>query len=381
VRGGTGRGVLYDDTRAADSFARLWPRGGAGVNLLRPRGGQRTDTSLEADVPMASNNLNETEWIWHDGQWVRWRDATVHVLVHSLQFGSSLFEGIRCYETPEGPAIFRLDAHLRRLKDSAKIYRMDIADRIPQVTEACREIVARNGVRECYIRPMVVRGYGSAGLSPVGSTLEVYIACWPWGTYLGEGALEQGVDVKVSSWQRQEPNTYPAGAKAAGNYLLSQLGRMEAIEDGYADAIALGPGGLVSEGTGQNVFLVRDGVLATPALDGTNLNGITRDSILRIAEDLGIPTREQAVPRESLYTADELFFTGTASEVTPIRSVDRIPVGEGRMGPVTRRIQQRYLDIARGTAPDTHGWLTPVPQTAAADEAPIPRGPRGVIPA
>lgn len=240
-----------------------------------------------------------------------------------------------------------------------------IADRIPRLTEACAEIVARNGVRECYIRPMVVRGYGSAGLSPVGSTLELYIACWPWGTYLGEGALEAGVDVKVSSWQRQEPNTYPAGAKAAGNYLLSQLGRMEAIEDGYADAIALGPGGLVSEGTGQNVFLVRDGVLMTPALDGTNLNGITRDSILRIAADLGIPSREVAVPREWLYLADELFFTGTASEVTPIRSVDRITVGEGRMGPVTRQIQQRYLDIARGRAPDTHGWLTHVPELAA----------------
>ena len=314
---------------------------------------------------MADDKMPQTEWIWHDGEWIRWQDATVHVLVHSLQFGSSLFEGIRCYETPDGPAVFRLDAHLRRLKDSSKIYRMDIADRLPAVTEACLEIVARNNVRECYIRPMVVRGYGSAGLSPVGSTLDIYIACWPWGTYLGEGALENGVDVKVSSWQRQEPNTYPAGAKAAGNYLNSQLGRLEAIEDGYADAIALGPGGLVSEGTGQNVFLVRDGVLTTPALDGTNLNGITRDSIMQIAQDLGIPVREGAVPRESLYLADELFFTGTASEVTPIRSVDRIPIGEGRMGPVTRQLQQRYLDIARGRVEDTHGWLSHVPQTAA----------------
>jgi branched-chain amino acid aminotransferase len=314
---------------------------------------------------MASNQMPQTEWIWHDGEWIRWEDATVHVLVHSLQFGSSLFEGIRCYDTPDGPAVFRLDAHLRRLKDSSKIYRMDIAPRLPAITEACLEIVARNGLRECYIRPMVVRGYGSAGLSPVGSTLDVYIACWPWGTYLGEGALENGVDVKVSSWQRQEPNTYPAGAKAAGNYLNSQLGRLEAIEDGYADAIALGPGGLVSEGTGQNVFLVRDGVLTTPALDGTNLNGITRDSIVQIAHDLGIPVREGAVPRESLYLADELFFTGTASEVTPIRSVDRIPIGEERMGPVTRQLQRAYLDIARGRAADTHGWLSHVPQAAA----------------
>jgi branched-chain amino acid aminotransferase len=316
---------------------------------------------------MASNNLPATEWIWHDGRWIPWREATVHVLAHSLQFGSSLFEGIRCYETPDGPAVFRLDAHLRRLKDSCKIYRMDIAERIPEIAAACTEIVARNGVRECYIRPMVVRGYGSAGLSPVGSTLEVYIACWPWGTYLGEGALEAGVDVKVSSWQRQEPNTFPSGAKAAGNYLNSQLGRLEAIEDGYADAIALGPGGLVSEGTGQNVFLVRDGALITPSLDGTNLNGITRDSILAIAADLGIPVREQLVAREWLYTADELFFTGTASEVTPIRSVDRIPVGEGRMGPVTRAIQRRFLDTVRGRVPDTHGWLTRVPRAAPAE--------------
>lgn len=311
-----------------------------------------------------ADKMPRTEWIWHDGEWIRWEDATVHVLVHSLQFGSSLFEGIRCYETPEGPAVFRLDTHLRRLKDSSKIYRMEIADRLPAIHEACLEIVARNNVRECYIRPMVVRGYGSAGLSPVGSTLDIYIACWPWGTYLGEGALENGVDVKVSSWQRQEPNTYPAGAKAAGNYLNSQLGRLEALEDGYADAIALGPGGLVSEGTGQNVFLVRDGVLTTPALDGTNLNGITRDSIIQIARDLGMEVREGAVPREALYLADELFFTGTASEVTPIRSVDRITIGEGRMGPVTRQLQQRYLDIARGRAPDTHGWLSHVPQHA-----------------
>jgi branched-chain amino acid aminotransferase len=315
---------------------------------------------------MATHNMPQTEWIWHDGEWIRWQDATVHVLAHSLQFGSSLFEGIRCYDTPDGPAVFRLDAHLRRLKDSSKIYRMEIGDQLSRVAEACLEIVARNDVRECYIRPMVVRGYGSAGLSPLGSTLEIYIACWPWGTYLGEGALENGVDVKISSWQRQEPNTFPAGAKAAGNYLNSQLGRLEAIEDGYADAIALGPGGLVSEGTGQNVFLVRDGVLTTPALDGTNLNGITRDSILKIAEDLGIPTREGVVPRETLYLADELFFTGTASEVTPIRSVDRITIGEGRMGPVTRAIQQRFLDTVRGRVPDTHGWLTHVPQPAAA---------------
>ncbi|MBW3656621.1 MAG: branched-chain amino acid transaminase [Gemmatimonadetes bacterium] len=307
-----------------------------------------------------SSQIAETKWIWRDGEWIRWHDATVHVLCHSLQFGSSLFEGIRCYDTPNGPAIFRLREHLRRLFDSCRIYRMPMEHTPEALAEACREVVERNEVKSCYLRPMVLRGYGAAGMNPVGSPVETYLMCWPWGTYLGEGALENGVDVKVSSWQRQEPNTYPAAAKAAGNYLNSQLSRMEALTDGYADCIALGPGGLVSEGTGQNVFLVRDGILHTPPLDGTNLNGITRDCILTLARDEGIPVREQGVPRESLYTADEIFFTGTASEVTPIRSVDRIVVGTGRMGSVTRLLQQRYLDIATGRAPDAYGWLTPV---------------------
>lgn len=311
-----------------------------------------------------SSQIAETEWIWRDGEWVRWHDATVHVLCHSLQFGSSIFEGIRCYDTPKGPAIFRLGEHLRRLFDSCRIYRIPLEHSLETLAEGCLQVVERNAVQSCYLRPMVLRGYGAAGMNPVGSPVETYLMCWPWGTYLGEGALENGVDVKVSSWQRQEPNTYPAAAKAAGNYLNSQLSRMEALADGYADCVALGPGGLVSEGTGQNVFLVRDGVLLTPPLDGTNLNGITRDCILTLARAEGIPVREQGVPRESLYTADEIFFTGTASEVTPIRSVDRIPVGEGRMGPVTRLLQQRYLDIATGRAPDLYEWLTLVRQPA-----------------
>jgi branched-chain amino acid aminotransferase len=302
--------------------------------------------------------INETEWIWRDGEWIPWKDATVHLLCHSLQFGSSVFEGIRCYSTPRGPAIFRLGEHLRRLFDSCRIYRMPPEHTPETLFEGCRELVRRNGLQHCYIRPMVLRGYGAAGMNPIGSPIETYLVCWPWGTYLGEGALEAGVDVCVSSWQRQAPNTYPALAKAAGNYLNGQLSRLAAVHDGYADAIALSHGGLVSEGTGQNVFLVRDGALVTPALDGTNLAGITRNSIVTLAHDMGIEVREQAVPREMLYIADELFFTGTASELTPIRSVDRIPVGEGKMGPVTRAIQQRFLDLVQGRAPDPYGWLT-----------------------
>jgi branched-chain amino acid aminotransferase len=304
------------------------------------------------------SGINETEWIWRDGEWIAWKDATVHLLCHSLQFGSSMFEGIRCYDTPRGPAIFRLREHVRRLYESCRVYRMPPEHEPEALVQACRELVRRNGVQHCYLRPMVLRGYGAAGMNPIGSPVETYLVCWPWGTYLGEGALEAGVDVCVSSWQRQAPNTYPALAKAAGNYLNGQLSRLLAIENGYADAIALSHTGLVSEGTGQNVFLVRDGELLTPTLDGTNLSGITRHSILVLAHDLGITVREQPIAREMLYMADELFFVGTASEVTPIRSVDRIPVGSGGMGPVTRRLQQAYLAVAQGQAPDTHGWLT-----------------------
>jgi branched-chain amino acid aminotransferase len=313
-----------------------------------------------------ASEITEVEWIWKDGELIRWRDATIHVLSHSVQFGSSLFEGMRCYDTPEGPAIFRLDAHLRRLYDSCRIYRMLPSYSLEEIAEGCREVVRRNGLRACYVRPMVVRGYGAVGMNPVASPVELYLVCWPWGAYLGAEALEKGIDAGVSSWQRQEPNTYPAFAKAAGNYLNSQLMKVEALANGFAEAIALGPGGLVSEGSGQNLFLVRSGTLITPAVDGTLLPGITRDCVLCIARELGIPVREQAVPREMLYTADELFFTGTASEVTPIRSVDRIPVGEGRMGPLTRTLQQRLLDIANGRAPDPYGWLTPVNEPAAA---------------
>ncbi len=304
--------------------------------------------------------LTESSWIWHNGTFIPWQDAQLHILAHSMQFGSAAFEGIRCYPTATGPAIFRLREHLRRLVESVGIYRISLAWDVDALVEACCEVVRRNGLDACYIRPMVLRGYGTAGLDPRDAPVEVYIPCWPWGPYLGATALAEGVDVCVSSWHRVAPNTLPATAKIAGNYLSSQLIKMEAVTNGYAEGIALGPGGMVSEGSGQNVFLIRDGVLVTPPLDGTLLAGITRDAVLTLARDEGLPVHERPVAREVLYTADELFFTGTAAEITPIRSVDRIPIGQGGVGPITRRIQERYLGIARGELPDPAGWLTRV---------------------
>ena len=306
----------------------------------------------------SSAHLTEAQWIWQDGEFVPWHDAQVHVLSLAVQFGSSVFEGIRCYETPDGPAIFRLREHLARLLGSCRIYRIPLGYTVDELVEACAATVERNGLEACYIRPTVLWGYGAAGMNPVGSPVQTFIAAWPWGTYLGADALEQGVDVGVSSWQRMAPNTFPAAAKAAGNYNNAQLIKMEAVANGYAEGIALAPGGLVSEGSGQNLFLVRDGALVTPMLDGTNLIGITRNTVLVLAREMGLEIREQPVPRESLYTADELFFTGTASEIAPIRSVDRIPVGTGRAGPITRELQRRFMAAVHGETPDTRGWLT-----------------------
>lgn len=307
---------------------------------------------------MGTSALTGAEWIWKDGDFVPWSEAKVHLLAVAVQFGASMFEGIRCYQTERGPAIFRLREHIRRLHDSCRIYRMPLAHPQEALEEACRDTVRRNGLGDCYIRPMVLWGYGSAGMDPRSSPLETYVAAWPWGAYLGEEGLVKGVDVCVSSWSRAAPNTFPVAAKAAGHYVNAQLIKMEAVANGYVEAIALGPSGLVSEGSGQNLFLVRDGVLITPFLDGTSLSGITRDAVLAIAGDLGYAVREQHVPRESLYTADEMFFTGTASEVTPIRSVDRIPVGNGGRGPVTEAIQARFMDTVKGRVEDTRGWLT-----------------------
>lgn len=302
--------------------------------------------------------IGETEWIWRDGQFVKWHDANIHLLSHSVQFGSAVFEGIRCYKTPKGPAIFRLDAHLKRLLNSCKIYRMDPPWTQAQLTDAHRETVRRNKIESCYIRPMVLRGYGAAGMVPFDSPIETFVPCWPWGAYLGDEALEKGVDACISTWHRVAPNTIPAAAKIAGNYLSGQLVKMEALRNGFDEAIALGPDGMLSEGSGQNVFLVDGGVLYTPPIDGTLLPGITRDTVLKLAKEEGITVQVGPLTRESLYTCDEVFVCGTASELTPIKSVDRLPVGDGKVGPVTRRLQKRFLDIVNGREPDTHGWLT-----------------------
>lgn len=302
--------------------------------------------------------LTATDWIWHDGEFVPWKEANIHVLSHSVQYGSSVFEGIRCYKTPDGPAIFRLRDHLNRLLGSCKIYRMEVPYSADDLVAACCALVEKNGLESCYLRPMVMRGYGAASMVPFASPVEVFLPCWPWGAYLGEGALENGVDACVSSWQRVAPNTVPTMAKMAGNYLSGMLIKMQALADGYAEAIALGPDGMISEGSGQNVFLVRGETLVTPPVDGTLLPGITRDTVLTIARDAGFEVREQELPREALYLADEVFFSGTAAEITPVRSVDKITVGQGKIGPVTRELQRRFLATVHGETPDVHGWLT-----------------------
>jgi branched-chain amino acid aminotransferase len=304
--------------------------------------------------------LTATDWIWRNGEFIAWQDANVHVLAHSMQFGSSVFEGIRCYSTPSGPAVFRLEDHLQRLLNSCKIYRMDVPYGIDELVAATCELVEKNALDACYIRPMVIRGFGAAGMVPFASPVEVYLPCWPWGAYLGEGALEKGVDACVSSWHRMAPNTTPSLAKVAGNYLGGQLIKMEALANGYDEAIALGPEGLISEGSGQNVFVVSKGVLYTTPSNGTLLPGITRESVIRIARDAGLEVREQMMPREMLYVADEVFLTGTATEVTPVRSVDKIKVGAGRAGEITLRLQRLFLDLVHGKGEDSRGWLTHV---------------------
>ena len=310
--------------------------------------------------------LQGSPWIWKDGEFVRWEDANVHVLSLAVQFAASVFEGVRCYETPNGPAIFRLQAHLRRLATSSRTYRMQPEHTVEELTEAVKATILKNELASCYVRPMVLRGFGSAGMNPEFSPIETYIPMWPWGAYLGEEALEQGVDVGVSSWRRPAPNTLPSGAKSAGNYVVSQLMVLEAMSHGYAEAIGLGPNGLVSEGSGQNLFMVVDGEVITPILDGTSLSGITRHSVMKLAADMDLVVREQLVTREMLYAADELFFTGTATEITPIRSVDGLKIGEGRRGPVTERIQSGYLALATGAAPDPRGWVEYLDKPAAA---------------
>ena len=301
--------------------------------------------------------IETTEKIWHNGNLIPWQDAQVHVMSHVIHYGSSVFEGIRCYQQKDGAAIFRLPEHSQRLLDSAKIYRMDLAYTAEQIAQACVELVEVNKVTPCYIRPVAFRGYGEAGVYPLNCPMEIYIANFPWGKYV---AGDDGADVCISSWTRMAPNTLPALSKSGANYMNSQLIRMEAAINGYSEGIALDVQGLVSEGSGENVFVVRNGTLYTTPLANSVLAGITRDSILTLAREMDIPVVEQSIPREMLYIADEVFFTGTAAEVTPIRSVDRITVANGRPGPITRALAKEFFGIVKGTAPDRFGWLTPV---------------------
>jgi branched-chain amino acid aminotransferase len=304
--------------------------------------------------------IQKTDKIWHNGKLIAWDDARIHVMAHVIHYGSSVFEGVRCYAPPSGPAIFRAQEHAQRLLDSAKVYRIDVDFTRDDIVKAMCDVVANNGVWPCYIRPVVLRGYGEAGVNPFNSPTEVYVVNYPWGKYLGSDA-DQGCDVCVSSWTRLAPNTLPAMAKAGANYMNSQLIKMEAIVNGYAEGIALDTSGYVSEGSGENVFLVRNGVLQTAPLGNSVLTGITRDSVLQIARDLNIPILEQVIPREMLYLADEAFFSGTAAEVTPIRSVDKISVGKGVTGPITKAIQKEFYAIVKGEKADRHQWLTLVP--------------------
>jgi len=312
--------------------------------------------------------------IWMNGKLVEWKDATIHVASHVIHYGSGVFEGARCYATAKGSACFRLDAHMRRLQLSAKIYRMEYPLDLAGWENAVLETIRANSMKSCYIRPILYRGYESLGVNPFTCPVDAAIMLWDWGAYLGKEALAEGCDVQIASWSRMAPNTLPAMAKSAANYANSALIKMEAITDGYSEGIALDVYGNVSEGSGQNIFVVRDGTLYTPSLGSSILGGITRDCILTLARDLGYPVAESIIPREALYTADEVFVVGTAAEVTPIRSIDRIQVGSGRRGPITEALQRAFFAVINGEVADTHGWLTYV----YADEAPL-RTTRGAI--
>jgi branched-chain amino acid aminotransferase len=302
-------------------------------------------------------SLPGTGKIWMNGKLVDWKDATIHVASHVVHYGSAVFEGARCYETAKGPACFRLDAHMRRLFDSARIYRMEPPWDQQTLTDAVIDLIKVNKFQACYIRPLVYRGYDSLGVNPGPCPIDVAIMLWEWGAYFSQEALEQGLDVKVSTWARNAPNTTPAMAKSVANYANAQLIKMEAMAEGYGEGIALDTSGNVSEASGANIFLVRDGIIFTPPIGNSVLAGITRDSVITLAKELGFEVREQTIPREMLYIADEVFFCGTAAEVTPIRSVDRVTVGRGRRGPITQALQERFYQVVTGQAEDKWGWL------------------------
>jgi len=305
--------------------------------------------------------IPQTDKIWHNGKLIDWDDAKLHVMSHVVNYGSSVFEGVRCYKHPQGPAIFRAQEHAERLLQSAKIYRMEVPFTEEEIIQAMVEVVGTNGVYPCYIRPIVLRGYGEAGVNPFNSPIDVYICNYAWGKYLGHGSPDDGVDVCISSWTRIAPNTLPAMSKSAANYMNSQLIKMEAILNGYVEGIALDVSGYVSEGSGENLFVVRKGTVYTAPLGNSVLPGITRATAMDLLRELGFPVVEQMIPREMLYIADEVFFTGTAAEITPIRTVDKIAVGDGKTGPITRALHKAFFDIVEGRVADRYGWFTQVP--------------------
>ena len=296
--------------------------------------------------------------IWVDGDMVDWNDANIHVLSHVVHYGTSVFEGIRAYKNENGVAVFRLKEHVRRLFDSAKVYKIDIPFTQDEIAEAILDVVRVNDLNGCYIRPIVFRGYGELGVNPLNCPVNVVIAAWEWGSYLGEEGMQNGVNIGVSSWRKPAPDTFPTLAKCGANYMNSQLAKIEAIENGFDEAIMLDYEGHVSEGSGENIFLVEDGKLFTPSMASSNLKGITRDSIMTVAKDLGYEVTEETISRERLYFADEVFFTGTAAEVTPIRSIDRKTIGIGKRGPIAEKLQKTFFDIVEAKVEDKYGWLT-----------------------
>ncbi|MDI6643314.1 MAG: branched-chain amino acid transaminase [Candidatus Hodarchaeaceae archaeon] len=301
--------------------------------------------------------LTPTKFIWMDGKLVPWKKANIHVLTHTLHYGLGVFEGIRCYKTAKGPAVFRLVDHIRRLENSAKLVGMRLPYSVDKLVRATKETIKTNRIEECYIRPIAYYGYGVMGLDPKGSKVNVAIAVWPWGTYLGEAGLERGIRAKISPWRRIHPSILPPQAKVVANYANSILAKVDALRSGYDEAILLNIDGNVAEGPGENVFIVKDGKLATPPISSGALAGITRDSIIKIARDEGIAFEERDITREDLYAADETFFTGTAAEVTPIREVDGKPIGKGKRGPITERLQRIFFNAVRGREPKYESWL------------------------
>jgi branched-chain amino acid aminotransferase len=316
-------------------------------------------------MPVPASPKKQAEFIWFDGDLVPWNEARVHVLSHVMHYGSSVFEGIRCYRTPDGPAVFRLQEHIDRLFFSARIMRMEVRHTPAEIVEACLDSVRKNGFESCYLRPLVFRGAGSMGVLPKDNPIHTMIATWDWGADLGKDGIEQGIDVMVSSWRKVPPGTIPPLAKIGGGYVVPTLAKLEAVRLGFVEALMLDTSGRVAEGTGENLFGVFDGRLVTPPPSDSILVGITRKSIIALAQDLGIPLVEQSMARGALHMADELFLTGTAAEVTPVRSVDGIPVGKGTVGPITRRLQNESFRIVRGETEDRHGWLHAVARKPA----------------